>query len=157
MQDNSADHEERIARVERTLYGGDDSSTGLSARMRTTEHSLTNIEDGIKRLMWLVITAIIVAVLGLVIRPIQVPSDAHQSTSVITGQKDAAAMPASANTWLTTTDVAKRENVTERTVINYIEAGQIDPAPVKAGKEWHIAETFRILPKDAGTPGAVEN
>lgn len=125
--------------------------------MRTTETSLTNIEDGIKRLMWLVITAIVVAILGLVIRPIQIPSASHQSTSVITGQKDAAAMPASSKTWLTTTEVAKRENVTERTVINYIEAGQIEPAPVKAGKEWHIAEHFRIIPKDSENCGTVQN
>lgn len=115
--------------------------------MRTTEHSLTNIEDGIKRLMWLVITAIVVAILGLVVRPIQLPTPSHQSTSVITGSKDAASMPASAKTWLTTADVAAREKLTERTVINYIEAGQIQPPPVKAGKEWHIAANFRIIPK----------
>jgi len=135
--------------MEHTLYGREDSSTGLSSRMRTTENTLGEIRDGIKKLSWLVITAIVVALLGLVIRPIQMPSAAHQSTSVITGQKDAAAMPASAKTWLTTTDVAKREQVTERTIINYIEAGQIDPAPVKEGKEWHIAEHFRIIPKNA--------
>ena len=98
MSDTPEDHEDRIARIERTLYGGDDSSTGLSARMRTTEHSLTNIEDGIKRLIWLVITAIIVAVLGLVVRPVQ--------------------LPASVKTWLTTADVAAREKLTERTVEN---------------------------------------
>lgn len=139
--------------MERTLYGEDDSSTGLSARMRTTEHSLTNIEDGIRKLVWLVITAIVVAVLGLVIRPIQVPSESHQSTSVITGQKDAATLPASTKTWLTTTDVAQREKVTERTVINYIESGQIQPPPINAGKEWHIAENFRIIPKTAENCG----
>ena len=149
MSDNNEDHEERLARIERTIYGGDDSSTGLSARMRTTENSLTNIEDGIRKLVWLVVTAIVVAVLGLVVRPMQMPSASHQSTSVITGQKDAATLPASAKTWLTTADVATREKVTERTVINYIEAGMISPPPLKSGKEWHIAENFRIIPKDA--------
>jgi lipopolysaccharide/colanic/teichoic acid biosynthesis glycosyltransferase len=139
--------------MERTLYGDDDSSTGLSSRVKTTETTITEIADGIRRIMWLLITAIVIAVLSLVIRPIQIPSAAHQSTSVITGQKDAATAPASAKTWLTTTDVAQREKVTERTVINYIESGQIQPPPIKAGKEWHIAENFRIIPKDAESCG----
>lgn len=147
------DHEDRISRIERTLYGGDDSSTGLSARVKTTETTITEIADGIRRIMWLLITAIVVAVLGLVIRPIQMPSASHQSTSVITGQKDAVTLPTSAKTWLTAADVAQREKVTERTVVNYIESGQIQPPPIKAGKEWHIAENFRIIPKDAENCG----
>jgi DNA-binding CsgD family transcriptional regulator len=157
VSDSNDDHEERIARIELTLYGADDSSTGLSARMRTTEHSLTNIEDGIRKLVWLVITAIVVAVLGLVIRPIQMPSAPHQSTSVITGQKDAITLPTSAKTWLTTADVATREKITERTVINYIESGMIVPHPTRTGKEWHIAANFRIVPKSSEECEASEN
>jgi len=72
------------------------------------------------------------------------------SQSVNVGAADpAAAEIGSAKVWLTTKEVAQREKVTERTIINYIEAGQIDPAPVKEGKEWHIAEHFRIIPKNA--------
>ncbi len=37
-------------------------------------------------------------------------------------------LEASAKTWLTTKDVAAREGITERTVINYIENGMIDTA-----------------------------
>jgi hypothetical protein len=59
----------------------------------------------------------------------------------------------SARTWLTTQEVAAREKVTDRTVINYIQAGMIEPEPVQIGKAWHIAENYRILPKPAETCG----
>lgn len=59
----------------------------------------------------------------------------------------------SARTWLTTKEVAAREKVTERTVINYIERGMIDPPPVLNGKAWQIAESFRIIPKDSESCG----
>lgn len=62
---------------------------------------------------------------------------------------DAKAAPASARIWLTTQEVAKREQVTDRTVLNYIEQGLIDPVPVKSGKEWRIAAEYRIVPNDA--------
>ena len=59
----------------------------------------------------------------------------------------------SAKTWLTTKDVAAREGITERTVLNYIEQGMIDPEPRKNGKAWEIAEHFRIVPCDAENCG----
>lgn len=65
----------------------------------------------------------------------------------------AAAEIGSAKVWLTTKEVAAREKVTERTVINYIEQSMIDPPPVKNGKEWHIAENFRILPNGSENCG----
>ena len=74
------------------------------------------------------------------------------SQSVNVGQaKDAAGalVKDSAKTWLTTKDVAAREGVTERTVINYIQRGMIEPAPVQNGQSWEIAESFRIVPNEA--------
>ena len=74
------------------------------------------------------------------------------SQSVNVGQaKDAKGVLVndSAKTWLTTKDVAAREGVTERTVINYIQKGMIEPAPVQNGKSWEIAEGFRIVPNAA--------
>ena len=70
---------------------------------------------------------------------------------------EAETLEASARTWLTTREVAEREGCDERTVINYIAAGQIEPAPVKVGKSWQIAETFRIVPKDSESGGTVAN
>lgn len=77
------------------------------------------------------------------------------SQSVNVGQQDKAAETtvATARTWLTTKDVATREQIDERTVLNYIEQGMIEPAPVKAGKAWQIAANFRIIPKDTESCG----
>jgi len=72
--------------------------------------------------------------------------------------KDAASLTQgkdSAKTWLTTKDVAQREGITERTVLNYIEHGMIEPEPRKNGKSWEIAEHFRIVPCDAKNCGEV--
>jgi hypothetical protein len=72
--------------------------------------------------------------------------NSKMSQSVNVGQNKDATLAKGAKTWLTTKDVAERQGITERTVLNYIESGMIDPAPVKNGKAWEIAENFRILP-----------
>ncbi len=79
------------------------------------------------------------------------------SQRVNVGQHDKAAAEAAttARTWLTTKDVAAREKVDERTVLNYIEQRMIEPAPVKAGKAWQIAAHFRIIPKDSEDCGNI--
>ncbi len=69
--------------------------------------------------------------------------------SVNVGQAEAALVKDSAKTWLTTKDVAAREGITERTVINYIEQGMIEPTPRKNGKAYEIAANFRIIPKSS--------
>jgi hypothetical protein len=61
----------------------------------------------------------------------------------------------SAKTWLTTKDVAAREGITERTVINYIHNNMIEPKPRLNGKAWEIAEHFRIIPHDAENCGEI--
>lgn len=62
--------------------------------------------------------------------------------------KDVAAEE-SARTFLTVQEVARREQVTDRTVLNWIEEGKIDPAPMKDGKVWVLSEDYRILPQIA--------
>ena len=76
------------------------------------------------------------------------------SQSVNVGQaKDGKESQMTAKTWLTTKDVAEREGITERTVINYIENGMIEPTPRKNGKAWEIAANFRIVPHDSESCG----
>lgn len=76
------------------------------------------------------------------------------SQNVNVGQaKDGKDAQMTAKTWLTTKDVAEREGITERTVINYIEHGMIEPTPRKNGKAWEIAEHFRIVPNDSESCG----
>lgn len=76
------------------------------------------------------------------------------SQNVNVGQaKDGKDAQMTAKTWLTTKDVAEREGITERTVINYIEHGMIEPTPRKNGKAWEIAANFRIIPNDSESCG----
>lgn len=70
---------------------------------------------------------------------------------------DKAADAGSARTWLTTQDVAKREGVTDRTVINYIKDDQIFPPPRQEGKAWMIAHNYVILPKTSEPCGTEPN
>jgi hypothetical protein len=71
------------------------------------------------------------------------------------GQHDKAAAEASAKTWLTTKDVAEREGITERTVINYIKDEMIQPPPHFNGKSYEIATDCRIIPKDSEDCGNI--
>lgn len=82
------------------------------------------------------------------------------SQSVNVGEASAALTKAgedSARTWLTVQEVAKRERVTDRSVLNYIESGMIDPEPQKSGNSWVIAENYRIVPKDSESCGTGED
>lgn len=78
------------------------------------------------------------------------------SQSVKIGGTESECDDQSRKTWLTTQQVAEREKVTERTILNYIEAGTIEPAPVKAGKEWQISADYRIIPKNAATVSSLK-
>lgn len=71
------------------------------------------------------------------------------SESVKIGDADADCADESRKTWLTTQQVAEKERVSERTILNYIEAGTIEPPPVKEGKTWQISAEYRIVPKSA--------
>lgn len=71
--------------------------------------------------------------------------------SLVKGEQDK-----SGKTWLTTQQVAAKEKITDRTVINYIQNGMIEPEPVQIGKSWHIAENYRIIPHDAEKCGNEE-
>lgn len=151
--------ETRIARCERVIFGDDDSSEGLSARMKVQENYTAEIRKYFEKLNWLIITAIIVGILNIVINrgSIPTPNAPQQSTSVITG--DAAADPAKAELigthreYLTTSDVARIEQVSVREVQDMIVNGEIQPAPVKDGREYRIAASYRIQPQTAADCG----
>jgi len=77
------------------------------------------------------------------------------SQNVNVGQHDKAVAETSAKTWLTTKDVAAKEGVTERTVLNYIKDKMIQPPPQFNGKSYDIATNFRIIPKDSEDCGNI--
>lgn len=156
MGHDPAELETRLSRCERTLFGDDDSSKGLSSRMHMTETTLEKIDATLAKLNWLIIAGVVVGILNLIItKPgAHAPS---QSTSVITSDATKA-LEAAATThraYLTTADVAAKEGVSVREVTDMIQGGEIIPPPVKDGREWRIAANYRIQPHNAAECGIV--
>lgn len=152
MGHEPAELETRLARVERTLYGDDDASDGLSSRMHLMEVTVAKIDATLAKLNWLIIAGVIVGILNLIITK----PGSHaptQSTSVITGDTGAATAETSRRTYLTTADVAVKEGVSVREVTDMIAHGEIEPPPVKDGREFRIAANYRILPQPADDCG----
>ena len=146
----------RIGRCERALFGLDDRSEGLSARTKMLETTVANIDATLKKLNWLIIAGVIIGILNLVLRNPAAPSSHQQSVNV--GQAGSkSAVVDTARDYVTTAEIATREKVTERAVLDWISAGRIYPTPVKAGKSWAIAKNFRILPNDSECCGETPN
>ena len=149
--------EQRLSKCERALFGEDDSSEGISSRMKYAETNIATIMDASRKIIWLLVTGIVVGVLNLVInKPHSLPAPQQQSVNV--GQSASPEDPQlTARDYLTTADIAQRENVTERAVTEWINSGRIQPEPVKQGKAWIIAKNFRILPNDSECCGETQN
>jgi hypothetical protein len=79
------------------------------------------------------------------------------SQNVNVGKADDAKAELTARDYVTTADIAAKEQVTERAVIDWIAAGRIEPPPVKTGKSWVIAKNFRIVPNDSECCGETPN
>jgi hypothetical protein len=162
MGHDADEFETRLSRCERALFGDDDSSQGLSARMHMTETMLAKIDATLSKLAWLVIAAVLVGILNLVIGKPGTTAP-HQSTSVITGDAqsgpgllDAATATGTAQShrdYLTTADVAAKENVSVREVVDMIAQGEITPPPQKQGREYRITADYRIQPHPAADCG----
>jgi hypothetical protein len=162
MGHDADEFETRLSRCERALFGDDDSSEGLSARMHMTETMLAKIDATLSKLAWLVIAAVLVGLLNLVIGKPGATAP-HQSTSVITGDAqsgpallDAATATGTAQShrdYLTTADVAAKENVSVRQVVDMIAQGEITPPPQKQGREYRITADYRIQPHPAAECG----
>lgn len=135
--------------------GADDQPEhGLAARLMMMEAGFSKIEARWNRIEMLIILGIVGAILNLVLSASLTSGGAgpHQSTSVITSDASKLASQ-SARAYLTTADVALREGIAERTVVEYINQGRISPAPEKTGKSWSIAAEYRILPPNAASSG----
>ena len=162
MGHDADEFETRLSRCERALFGDDDSREGLSARMHMTETMLAKIDATLSKLAWLVIAAVLVGVLNLVIGKPGATAP-HQSTSVITGDAqsgpallDAATATGTAQShrdYLTTADVAAKENVSVREVVDMIAQGEITPPPQKQGREYRITADYRLQPHPAAECG----
>jgi hypothetical protein len=156
---SDADHEKRIQRLEAQLWGPDDNpDRGIVARVMMTESIALELKSYAQKIIWLLIAVVAAAVLNLVVNK-HAPSPAPtQSTSVITSEaaaRTAGALPSTSHRdYYLVSEVALREGKSERTIIEWIEAGRIQPTPVKTGKEWRIAEEYRIPPQLAASSGS---
>jgi hypothetical protein len=149
--------ETRLARCERSLYGDADSREGLSSRMHMTETLVEKIDTTLSKLNWLIIAGVLVGILNLVMnRGSSTASAPHQSTSVITSDAADAAQLTTHRTYLTTADVAAKEKVSVREVVDMIASGEISPPPEKSGREYRIAAHYSILPQPAEDCGNVQ-
>lgn len=155
MGHEPAELETRIARCERAIFGDDDSSEGLSARMHMTETTLEKIDATLSKLNWLIIAGVVVGILNLIIGKSHLAAPT-QSTSVITGDASDLTQLATHRTYLTTADVAAKEKVSVREVVDMIAQGEIEPQPEKTGREYRIAANYRILPQPAASCGTSE-
>lgn len=154
--DDDSNLSSRIGRCERALFGLDDSSEGLSARTKMLETTVANIDATLKKLNWLIIAGVLVGVLNLILN--KPTANASHQQSVNVGQAAAEdALVETSRDYLTTADIAAKEQVTERAVIDWIAEGRIDPMPVKSGKQWVIAKNFRIVPNDSECCGETPN
>lgn len=62
--------------------------------------------------------------------------------------------PTTQRQFLTVAEVAKKEGLSTRTIIDYIEAGRILPSPLRNGtRPWALAADYRILPLTAANSG----
>ena len=78
--------------------------------------------------------------------PIQPPAGNTVSGGSVT---IGSAKPESQRVFLTVSEVAERERVSERTVTDWIGKGVIQPRPERDGRPWRIAVDYRILPQSA--------
>lgn len=98
-----------------------------------------------------------IAVLKMQVVMMQGGGKGSVSLNVNVGKADAAETELTSRDYVTTADIAAKEQVTERAVIDWIAAGRIEPPPVKNGKSWVIARNFRIMPNDSENCGETPN
>lgn len=153
------DHEKRIHRLETQLWGTDDNpDRGIVARVMMTESIALELKGYAQKIVWLLMAALLLAIVNLVLNKHTAPAP-NQSTSVITSDAAQAigSLPTtSRRDYLLVSEVATREGKAERTIIEWIEAGRIQPAPTKNGKEWRISAEYRIPPQLAASSGNPE-
>lgn len=81
---------------------------------------------------------------------IQAPASPTTSGNNIKIGLDGQNQPSPQRAYLTTKDVAEKEAVETRTVIDWIAKRRIVPAPERSGdRQWAIAADYRILPQIA--------
>lgn len=148
-----------MTRVESILYGPDDDpSRGHVTQVHEMRRGLGKLETLAERLQWLILAGVVVGLLNLIMpRSGASSGPSNQTTSIMTSDAAAKASAdlASHRDWLTVAQVAQRESVTERAITEWINAGRLQPQPVKDGKSWRISPSYRMAPKSAAPLGTM--
>lgn len=150
------DDPDRLARLETAIFGDGAANPGvlsqlgqLKLELAHTNRTLESINSHIAKMVWVIIGAVLVALLSLIIRPTAAAPGNNASINV--GATDT--LVESARDYLTVSEVALREGKAERTILDWIETGRIQPTPTKPSKEWIIAANYRITPQLAASSG----
>lgn len=121
---------------------------------------IAHLETELKTIKRWAITAVAFGALNLVVKlahdgmekreaqPIQhsQPIEASGNTVTIGAKETATEAP---RDYKTVAEFAESAGLAPRTISSYIAEGRIQPQPVKAGREWIIPATSRILPQSA--------
>lgn len=135
-------------------------NSGLNSRVRElelgdqyTRESLKEIKSDLRRVAWLMIGSIIVALMNLIIpRTYPAHSGATQTTSIQTSAASPKGIAAaSQRDYLTVADVSEREDKAARTIQLWASEGRISGASKDAGGDWIFPKDYRILPQN-GVP-----
>lgn len=151
---SGSDHEKRIRRLELQLWGPDDEpEKGIMARVMMTESIALELKSYAQKMMWLLIATVALALFNLVINKPATHAGSTQSTSVITSDavKGMGAPTESNRDYLLVSEVATKEGVTERTILNWIKDKLIQPEPTQTSKGWQINKDYMIPAKLAQT------
>lgn len=148
---------ERLDRLELAIFGDGVNNPGvlsqlgqLKLELAHTNRTLESINAHIAKGIWILLTAVIVALLSLVMRPTSAAPGSNASINVGAATES---IVETARDYLTVSEVAAREGKAERTIIEWIETGRIQPQPTKPSKEWIIAANYRITPQIAAQSG----
>ncbi len=143
-----SDAADRLERLEMAIFGDGGSNMGVLAKLGKieielahTNRTLESINGHIAKIVWIILGAVIVAMMGLVLRA---PAAAGNSASISVGASES--VVDSGRGYLTVAEVAAKEGKAERTILDWIEAGRVEPMPVKSAKSWVVAADYRILP-----------
>jgi hypothetical protein len=113
--------------------------------MKILEAKIDHLE---RRIGWIMLMSAISVLLGLAKLYIQTSAataPSQNTNSLNIGPQSAVTAPQ--RDYLTTEEVATRENVSPRTVLTWIETGRIQPTPTRAGRAWTIAPHYRLQPQ----------
>lgn len=126
-----------------------DRITDMEKRIDSLSHRVRQLTVGISISLGMGIINILLKLFlpfGLAPHPAPPITAPSQNTQTVTLGQTTLPTPTSARTFLTTEEVARRENISPRTLLTYIAENRLTPAPTKTDRNWQISPTYQIIP-----------